>query len=212
MPAIATFIPFILVVSQVNQLHDLYYGADYNVFSIYTAPKQGSFDPFNVCLTHFSGAFFFYIIGYESSTLYAEAESRLFLTNESGSPAFLYMEEVKVFLNCNSSKHYFKLEERTGVIQTTTNKSNAAYFTLKTTPELHESGQFQLVHSTFDNGALERQHSELVMKFDFDSEYLTEDGPFKLFTSSGEYSNVLHFEIHGKSIALPALQERSQPS
>lgn len=158
---------------------------------------------------------FVFFIGYDSSlTLYAEAESKLFLANDSDSftGSYLYIEEVKIFLNKNSLKHYFRLEEVTGVLETTTNRSEAGYFTLKTTPELHELGQFQLVFSSnevHENRTLANQiQDKLIMKLDFNSEYLTEDGPFKLFTSSGEYNDAreLQIDIHGKSTTLPELQ------
>lgn len=120
------------------------------------------------------------------------------------------MEEVKVFLNINHSKHYFSIEETTGVVQVTTNKNEATFFTLKTTPDLHKSGQFQLVHAA---GDLEesRNHNnqienELVMKLDFGSRHLTQYGPFKLIRNSKDCNDVLHFEIRGRSTSLPHLQ------
>lgn len=127
--------------------------------------------------------------------MYVEAESILH-ANES----YLYMEEVRVFQNINNSKHYFKLEERNGAIQLTLNKTEAALFTLKTTPDLHESGQFQLVHAA--NSSNETP-SELIMKLDLDGRHLSQHGPYKLLPNSKECNDVLHFEIRGRSTSLP---------
>ena len=208
MPAIATFIPFLLMLFH-YQLYDLYYGADSDTFSIYTAQKQGT-STLTIKLMWFDW-FFLYIFatGYESATLYAEAESRLFLANSSDSSNYLYINEVKVFLNINDSRQYFKFEETARAIRVTTNKSEATFFTLKTTPELHRLGQFQLLHasnSDTDGSGFENQtFNELVMKRDLDSDHLTEDGPFKLIPNSEQCRTVIHFEIHGKSTTLPEL-------
>lgn len=143
-------------------------------------------------------------LGYEASTLYIEAESKL---HADGS--ILYMEEVIVFLNVNNSKIYFKLEETTRMIQITTNKTEAAFFTLKTTPELHESGQFQLVHAAADfsegSGNERQSQGELIMMWDENSQSLTQYGPFNLHADSEEFDNVSHFEIRGRSTSLPTL-------
>lgn len=121
------------------------------------------------------------------------------------------MEEVIVFLNVNNSKGYFKLEETTRTIQITTNKTEAAFFTLKTTPELHELGQFQLVHAAADflessgDGDRRQSQDELVMKFDINSERPTDYGPFRLVANSEDLNTVLRFEIRGRSTSLPRL-------
>lgn len=43
MPAIATFIPFVLFVFTHNRLYDLHYGADSGDFTIYTEHREGIF-------------------------------------------------------------------------------------------------------------------------------------------------------------------------
>lgn len=111
------------------------------------------------------------------------------------------MKEVKVFLNINNTKHYFNVKETTGVIQITTNKNEATFFTLRTTPDLHKSGQFQLVDGRDEN----QIEDELVMKLDLSSTHLTQYGPFKLTRNSEDCNNMLHFEIRGRSISLPNL-------
>lgn len=118
----------------------------------------------------------------------------------------MYMEEVRIFLYSNNSRKYLKVEGETGVIQVTTNKSEAAFFTLKTTPELHESGQFQIDHATSNWSDENRTLTEeLVMKYDVSSPHLTQDGPFQLLAINEERNYVLHFKIHGKSTTLPEL-------
>ena len=115
------------------------------------------------------------------------------------------MEEVRVFLRVNNTQQYFKLEETTGVVEITANRKDAAIFTLKTTPELHKMGQFQLMHTSNGSASVDNeQQSELVMKLDLNSEYLTQDGPFKLHASSTGCNDVLQFEIRGRSTELPS--------
>ena len=182
MAAIASFIPFVLLVFH-NQLFDLYYKADSDEFTIYTVPKNE----------------------YEAKTLYAEAETKLFLANDS-TESYMYMEEVQIFLYSNKSRKYLMVEEETGVIRVTTNKSDAGFFTLKTTPELHESGQFQIDYATSnwaENGTFAE---ELVMKYDLSSSQLTQNGPFQLLALNEERNYVLHFKIRGKGTTLPELQ------
>lgn len=121
------------------------------------------------------------------------------------------MEEVRVFLNNNNSKAYFKLEEETGVVEMTTNESEAAFFTLKTTPDLHRLGQFQLVYAVSnvsESKALENpMQDEVIIKLDIDSEGpISQYGPYKLLTYSEECRNIQHFKIRGKSTTLPELQ------
>lgn len=112
------------------------------------------------------------------------------------------MEEVRVFLKVNNTEQYFKLEEMTSVLEITAKREDATIFTLKTTPELHKMGQFQLMH-TFNSSASadNEQQSEVVMKLDLHSEHLGPDGPFKLHASSAD---VLQFEIRGRSTELPS--------
>jgi hypothetical protein len=82
---------------------------------------------------------------------------------------------------------------------------------LETTPHLHNSGQFKLVHASSDPSEARSEVSEspmegeLVMKFDTEQP-ITQDGPFKLVTYSDECRNFLHFEIRGRSTTLPELQ------
>lgn len=99
------------------------------------------------------------------------------------------------------------VEEETGVIQVTTNKSEAGFFTLRTTPELHDSGQFQIDHAASnwsENGTTFAE--ELVMKYDLSSSHLTQNGPFQLLATNEERNYVLHFKIRGRSTTLPELQ------
>lgn len=149
----------------------------------------------------------FITIGYGSATLYAEAETRLFLANDSNSSDYLYMEEVRVFINKNNSKLYFKLEEATTVIEMTTNKSEAAFFTLKTTAEHHKLGQFQLVYAAGNvSESRTPMQDELIMKLDYERP-ITQYGPYQLQPYSEECRNVLYFEVQGKSTtALPDFQ------
>lgn len=155
-------------------------------------------------------------IGYAATTLYAEAETRLFVANNSESSDYessdyLYMEEVRVFLknNNNNSKVYFKLEESASVIEMTTNKSEAAFFTLKTTPDLHRLGQFQLVYATSNVSQTRTpanpMQDEIIIKLDSEGPR-TQYGPYKLLSYTEQCRNIVHFKIRGKSTTLPELQ------
>ena len=177
MPAITTVIPFVLLVFH-NQLYDLYYRAEHPGFSTYTTPQP-------------------------ASTLYAEAESKLF----ENSSSTLYIDQVKIFLNSYNSKLYFKFGEMTGMVETTENEDEAALFTIQTTPELHELGQFKLsISNENDANGTDDVTSQLIMKLDLTKEELTENGPFALHSSSEECSNMLYFEVYGKSTTLPELE------
>lgn len=136
--------------------------------------------------------------------MYAEAETRF-----SNSSDYLYMEEVRVYLNKNNSKLYFTLDEATGVIEMTTNGSEAAFFTLKTTPDLHKLGRFQLVY--IGNNISENatpMKDELVLKLDTEQS-VSQYGPYRLQPYSVECRNVLYFQIQGRSTTLPELLYQS---
>ena len=155
---------------------------------------------------------FFCSLGYAVTTLYAEAETRLFLSNSSDSSDYLYMEEVRVFLNDNNSKLYFKVDESSRVVEMTRNESEAAFFTLKTTPDLHNSGQFQLVHAPGNVSESITQESsiqdrQLIMRIDTEGPSIPGHGPFIALAYCEECrNNQQRFEIRGMSTTLPELQ------
>lgn len=139
-----------------------------------------------------------YFTGYESSMLFAEADTRLFQTNET-STNYLFIEEVKIFLNNNNgSKTYLRMDNDTGVVQLSNASNEASLFTLVTTPELHMTGQFLLAHK-MENVTLEA--STLVMRFDISS---SQNGPFQLVTKT-EQPNFYYLEVRGRSTTLPAV-------
>lgn len=137
---------------------------------------------------------FFFILGYAATTLYAEAETRLFLSNDSDSSDYLYMEEVRVFLNSNSSKLYFKIDETSKAVEITSNVTEATFFTLKTTPDLHKSGYFQLVHAAGNESTTPTssiQDGQLILKLDTERP-VTRSGPHKVVPYSEECRNSVH--------------------
>ena len=143
---------------------------------------------------------FFLISGFETSTLYAEAETKTFHANESDtSVTSMYLEEVKIFLKDSvNAKNYFKLNHTSKVIHVTTNKEEASLFTLATTKELHSVGSFQIVFSSSENGT--SINDALMMEMDPTKNNHSEDGPYRLV--SRPVNNL--FELHGRSTTLPA--------
>lgn len=147
------------------------------------------------------------IVGYEMSTLYAEAETKTFHANESDpSVTYMYLEEVKIFLkDSNNTKKYFKLNATSTAIHVTRNKDEASLFTLATTPELHRTGEFQIVFSPSPSSedvtatAENLIYNALVMEQDTTKENLSQHGPYRLVSHSVNNP----FEIHGVSTTLP---------
>lgn len=118
----------------------------------------------------------------------------------------MYLEKVIIFLkDDNNTKNYFKLDAISGAIQVTGNRHEASLFTLTTTPELHRTGQFQIVFSpsvAAENATAESlTHDALVMEDDITKEHLSQYGPYRL-VSKTEF-NPFAFEIHGVSTTLP---------
>lgn len=108
-------------------------------------------------------------------------------------------------------KKYFKLNNITRVIGVTNDSNEASLFTLRTTPELHMLGQFQIAYtsgSNLDNTTQEIATEDiLLLKFDITSPSLTQEGPYLLVASEDEEVNsFFHFEVRGKSTRLPGLE------
>lgn len=177
MPAITTFVPFMLFFFQ-NQLSQIYYGNNRNndSISLYISPMQDA--------------------EYEPITLYAEAATRFFQANGSDEN-HLIIEEVKIFFNANNgTKMYFRLEEDTREVKITHDSNNSSFFVLLTTPKLHTKGQFRIAYK--DSTTL--NVSRLVMTFD--SPPFTQAGPYKLVTKDYRPS-FFKFEIRGKNTDVP---------
>lgn len=116
--------------------------------------------------------------------------------------------EVRVFLNSNSSKLYFKIDETSKAVEITSNVTEATFFTLKTTPDLHKSGYFQLVHAAGNESTTPTssiQDGQLILKLDTERP-VTRSGPYKVVPYSEECRNSVHLEIQGMSTTLPELQ------
>lgn len=116
----------------------------------------------------------------------------------------MYLEEVKIYLkDVNNTKNYFKLDENSRAILVTIDKTEASFFTLTTTPELHQSGQFQIVYSPSaiaENGTTDSlSHDALVMDNDRTKGQLSQAGPYRLVSNI----DFPAFEIHGVSTTLP---------
>lgn len=169
MPAIATFIPFVIFYFQ-NQLSQIYYADNAGDLSLSITPMQG----------------------YQSITLYAEADTRLFQVNNSD-VNYLFIEEAKILFNSNNGgKTYFKMDDETGVVRLTNDSNQASFFTLITTPELHMMGQFQIAYN-MDNTTLET--SLIVIR--------VQQNPFQLAMTD---SNYYFLETRGMSTTLPELE------
>ena len=146
------------------------------------------------------------IVGYAATTLYAEAETKIFLANESeDAVTYMYLEEVKIFLkDANNTHNYFKLHPASGVIGVTANKHEASLFTLATTPQLHSAGQFQIVYTPplidEDNTTAEVSTKQtIVMEDDITKEHHSLDGPYRLISDESDFA----YDIHGISTTLP---------
>ena len=137
------------------------------------------------------------------TTLFAEADTRLFQANDSDA-SHLFIEEVKIFFNGdNGTKRYFSVDTETarGVIQLSDESSEASLFTLVTTPELHEAGQFQIAYN-MDNTTMDA--SIILMLLDASDPAANNiRGPFELVVNNEQ--GVFEYNIRGKSTTLPGL-------
>lgn len=150
---------------------------------------------------------FISIAGFQAATLYAEAETKTFHANDSDNTVtYLFLEEVKIYMkDVNNTKNYFQLDENSMAIHATIDKTEASLFTLTTTPELHQTGQFQIVYSpsiiaeNMTSDSLSR-HDALVMDNDRTKGQVSQAGPYRLVSNMDLYPAL---EIHGVSTTLP---------